>query len=410
MLDKLAIINRNMRFSFEDIVSGLAQSIGDVFAVTWWFFVPIILFLVFLAAWLFYVRKKNLESIKWVLLKITPPREVQKTPKAMEQVFAAFNSTYSFGARFRDKYFGGKQEGWGSFELVGDASGVHFYVRVVEGVRNLIESSIYAQYPNAEIEVVDDYVEDLPEVLPNDNYDLFGTEFVLARDSAYPFRTYVSFEAEARGEEEKLDTVAVMMETMARLKEGERIWLQILVRPTNSDWKKKSEAVRDDLMGRGGEESASFVALSKGEREVITAIDDKATKIGFECVIRFVFIDNKDHFSRDHIAAVMGAFQHMNTMDLNSFMPNLDTMTITRGIFRDIFKKRRIYNKKRSIYNAYRSRIFPGYIGSSSDKFSIFNIEELATLYHFPSISVGAPNIASVEFKKGAPPSNLPTE
>ena len=76
-----------MRFSFEDIVSGLAQSIGDVFAVTWWFFVPIILFLVFLAAWLFYVRKKNLESIKWVLLKITPPREVQKTPKAMEQVF-----------------------------------------------------------------------------------------------------------------------------------------------------------------------------------------------------------------------------------------------------------------------------------------------------------------------------------
>ena len=53
-----------MTFSFGDIVSGIAQSIGDVFAVTWWFFVPIILFLVFLAAWLFYVRKKNLESIK----------------------------------------------------------------------------------------------------------------------------------------------------------------------------------------------------------------------------------------------------------------------------------------------------------------------------------------------------------
>ncbi len=400
-----------MTFSFGDIVSDFAQSIGDVFAVTWWLFVPIILFLIFLSAWLFHVRKKNLESIEWVLLKITPPREIQKTPKAMEQIFAAFNQTYSFGAKFRDKYFGGKQEGWGSFELVGDSSGVHFYIRIDKGARNLIESAIYAQYPNSEIEVVDDYVDDLPEVLPNDNYDLFGTEFVLVKDSAYPFRTYASFEAEARGEEEKLDTVAILMEAMSRLKEGERIWIQILVRPTDSSWKKKAEAVRDELMGRNkGEESASFVALSKGEREVVAGIDDKAAKIGFECVIRFVFIDHKDHFSRDHIAAVMGTFQHLNTMNLNSFMPNLDTMTITRGIFRDIFKKRRVYNKKRSIYNTYRSRIFPGYIGSSSPKFSIFNIEELATLYHFPSITVGAPNVRSVEFKKGAPPSNLPTE
>ena len=63
------------------------------------------LFLIFLSAWLFHVRKKNLESIEWVLLKITPPREIQKTPKAMEQIFAAFNQTYSFGAKFRDKYF-----------------------------------------------------------------------------------------------------------------------------------------------------------------------------------------------------------------------------------------------------------------------------------------------------------------
>jgi hypothetical protein len=85
-------------------------------------------------------------------------------------------------------------------------------------------------------------------------------------------------------------------------------------------------------------------------------------------------------------------------------------MTITRGVFRDFFKKRRVYNKKRSIYNTYRSRIFPGYMGTTNSKFSIFNVEELATLYHFPSISVGAPNIHSVEFKKGAPPTNLPTE
>ena len=400
-----------MTFSFGDIVSGIAQSIGDVFAVTGWLLAPIILLLVFLSAWLFYVRKKYLEDIKWVLLKVTPPKEIQKTPKAMEQVFAAFNSTYSFGVRFRDKYFGGKLEGWGSFELVGDASGVHFYIRVAEEARNLIESAIYAQYPNIEIEVADDYIDDLPELLPNDNYDIFGTEFVLVKDDAYPFRTYASFEKDSKVDiEERVDTIASIIEAMSRLKEGERIWIQLLVRPTNSDWKKKAEAVRDDLMGRKGEEAVSFMALSKGERDVIEGIDDKASKIGFECTIRFVFIDHKDHFSRDHIAAVMGAFQHLNTMNLNSFMPNLDTMTITRGVFRDFFKKRRTYNKKRSIYSTYRSRIFPGYMGTISSKFSIFNVEELATLYHFPSISVGAPNVHSVEFKKGAPPTNLPTE
>jgi len=421
-----------MSLSFAGFINGLAQAVLSAFQMGWWIILPAFLLVVFNDVWLLYIRLKYIKKINWVLLRVRTPRDLAKTPKAMEQVFAAIAGSYSFGIRFYDKYIKGRVENWLSFELVGDPSGVYFLIRVNQDFRNLIESAIYAEYPEAEIEEVADYIDELPAVLPNRKFTLFGIDFVLGREDVYPIRTYPAFEE--KEPEEKIDTVSIITEVMSRLKENERIWIQLLVRPTAPAWKEKAVTVVDDIMKRKKPkpvgfwghifyffldliqapwrlpqgppqpektQPTSFAALSKGEQEIIRAVEEKTSKIGFESLIRFVYIDEREKFTRANIAAVSGAFQQFNTLNLNRLMPDLRTITLIRGKLRAIFKERRTYYKQRRFFDRYRLRFFPR-------KFAIFNVEELATLYHFPTQAVAAPGVQPVEFKKGTPPSNLP--
>ncbi|MFB6212280.1 MAG: hypothetical protein ABEI53_00470, partial [Candidatus Magasanikbacteria bacterium] len=85
----------------------------------------------------------------------------------------------------------------------------------------------------------------------------------------------------------------------------------------------------------------------------------------------------------------------------------ISTMTIGKMPFKDW----KILHKKRKIYSNYRTRRFPGiqpalhYEGD----YSVFNTEELATIYHFPLTGVKFPKLRKTEFRKGGPPADLPT-
>lgn len=418
---------------FSDILEGIYQSLLSVLGATWWFLVPLVLFFILWDFWLSYIRLEHLKKIPWILLEIKVPREILKTPKAMEQVFAAVHATYSFGIRFWDKHWHGKIESWMSFEMVGVAGGVYFYIRTPAEYRNLVESAIYSQYPDAEIVEREDYTSLLPSVLPNNTYDLWGTNFILAREDAYPIQTYHYFEE--MQEEKRLDPLSAITEVMSKLKEGEAIWLQLLVRPTDDKWKKKAEELIGQLIGKrkptgeigiiewlglfmrnfiiaffehptwpfGAEAPKEGPAnllqfLTPGEKDVVKAIEGKIARLGFESALRFIYIDKRDSFTRANVSAVIGAFRQFNTQNLNALRP-ADNITIAT----QPFKSRKLYLKKRRIFDAYKYRAFPA-------KFSVLNIEELATLYHFPTMFTEAPMLRRIESKKGEPPANLPLE
>ena len=59
----------------------------NFFGEWWWTFTPIILGFIFWELYVFYVREKYFLSTRFVLLEIRLPKEVEKTPKAMEQVW-----------------------------------------------------------------------------------------------------------------------------------------------------------------------------------------------------------------------------------------------------------------------------------------------------------------------------------
>ncbi len=351
----------------------------------------------------------------------------------MEQVFAACYGIYSFGLRFTEKYWDGKiKEDFMSFELVGHSSGIHFYIRCLEGHRNLIESAIYAQYPDAEISLAtSDYMDMMPATLPNQVYDIWGTDYHLIKDDAYPIRTHEYFEESVP--EKRLDPIATVAEAMSRLKSDEAVWIQILIRPTGPEWKKKGEVIRDKLIGRKAppapagfidgiitfaknlfhapvkppewpeamkpEKETRMLALTPGEKDVVEAVENKLSKIAFETNVRFLYIDKRKSFTRGNIAAIMSTFHQFTGQHINGLRPNTNTITIGRGLF----KKQIVFLKKRQLFESYRRRYWPRKVG-------ILNIEELATLYHFPSIVVEAPLLRRLGTKKGEPPAELPVE
>jgi hypothetical protein len=409
-----------------NLVSDILNFLIKLIASFWWLLIPVVLYKIYKKVKDFQGEQEKNRKIKWCLLEIIPPKEILKSPKAMEQVFTAVDEISD----------------WASFEIVGRAGSTHFFIRIPEDYRNLIESSIYAQYPDAEIQIVsreDYYFNQFSPSLPDSVYDVWGTEFILAKDDGYPIKTYPSFDEGKKDADQIIDPIAGITETMSKLDGTEAIWLQILTKPADDKkWNKEASKTIDEIMGKSKKEKTFFDKigvfvngiieffinilkafnenpswsekgdddkkdggkdLTSGKRKAIQAIEDKMSKIGFECAIRFIYVDRRDAFTQSNISSVVGSLRQFNTNDLNALVQNENVKTKTNGLF----KNKKLESRKKRIFSNYISNNFP-------KKTSILNTEELATLYHFPSSGVKSPLLKRVSTRRSGPPSNLPIQ
>lgn len=393
----------------------------------WWIFLPVLLFLALMTAFEAYTRLAYIKAIKWVLLELKIPQDPGKSPKATEQIFATLHGTLPPPILWRNRFFKGHMVNWISLEIVGIGGEIHFYIRTPEQFKKLVQSQIYAQYPEAEItEVADDYVNLLPSSMPDDSNDLFGSEMILSKEDYYPIRTYPEFEEKSSGPDyvKRIDPLASLSEVMSSLEAGEFLGVQLLIRPTGDGWVKKGQAEMDKLQGKKPKAGESMLSnfvfeidklipghtevnkeekrpeqtqLTSGKQEAMKAAEKKMSKIGYECGIRFMYSGPRENFHRAHISGVVGAFKQFALQTINSF--KLNSATITAGKWP--FKKQKEYKKKRFFFIKYKNRSLPR-------KFFILNTEELATIYHLPDIGVKSPLLPRVEAKKGEPPVGLP--
>ncbi|MBT4516359.1 MAG: hypothetical protein HOC78_00485 [Candidatus Komeilibacteria bacterium] len=415
-------------------------------AVAWYFFKNggWIIYFIVISRGIFEVWHLR-QSIKWfdtnkfVILAIDVPKDTEQTPKAVEQLFSTVSGAHgplNLLEIYRDGQF---QLGF-SFEIVSIDGYVQFLIRTPTQFRDLIESSIYSQYPDAEITEVEDYIDTTPNDYPNDTHNIWGTEVVLAENEAYPIRTYTEFEDAVSGEFK--DPLASMLETMSKIQIGEQVWFQIIVKPTGFSWPKRSMKQAYKIAGKKFTEKKGFfnrvfdpitslfflstgepmiwpqdltaspanktkddmpslmLHLTPGEKAAIEAIENKASKTGFECKIRLIYISPKELYAPARvISSVFGSIKQFNTMDLNSFMPDKKTKTKINYFF---IKTRTAWRRKR-LMTAYKKRS-----GTRGHNYFILNTEELATIWHFPSKFVKAPLLQRTETKKSEPPSSLP--
>ncbi len=409
----------------------------------WWLYLFIGLVVLLPSLWLSYIQDyyKRI-SLRPVLLEIRIPREVERSPRAMEQIFTQVHALRNAASNIEEKWWQGEVPKTFSFEVTSFGGEVHFYMRVPGSHRNIVEAAFYASYPDVEImDVKEDYVRRFPKTFDElfaKGYQIFGNELLLAKDDAYPIRTYYDFETPE--DESKLDPVAGLMEVLAKIGKSEDIWVQIVIRPhVDDDWKTAGANLVKVLKERAKTEfetsSGKFVMTdrSPGDIEVLKAIERNLAKPGFDVVIRYLYIAPQNIFTLNFgQRSVFSAFNQYMTENLNKFRHNYDMWTRASLWFSPfLFPRRRLKARRARIWERYRNRhVYDKLAITRLREMGIFNFgfklrnvwqggllshtivlntEELATIYHLPTkLVMTAPMMKRMEAKRIGPPAGLP--
>ncbi len=412
------------------------------------------------------IRHHWVDSVDWVTYQLRFPKENLKSPKAMEQVIASLHGNYSFGLPWRSVYLEGEIEYWVGLEIVGRSTGTSFYARVMKKHGQMFRNAFFAQYPEAEIMEVEDYLHEFPEKLPNETYRVYGGDYRLDKQDdhghyidAYPIKTYEFFESPS--DDKRLDPMATITEAVSNLKEDETMIIQLLISPTgiaeNEHLRKAADKVKDKIMGREvakhgksigaeiftflkhiifafaeepqfghkeEEKKMSFKMYTQGESDTLKAIDNKLSKNLFESVLRFVYIDRRDAFTKENVLAFFGAVTQFSERNMNSFRPSKDSFTIheylkrIKGSPKRFNKEKRIEKRAGHLWQALRHRSIPlSHHATFKDRFinefvlhtSVLSAEEIATVFHPPGAPITATQrLEPVTTKRAGPPLTLP--
>jgi len=340
-----------------------------------------------------------------VLLEIKVPKANEKDPLAAEQMFASLHGLLRADPVEQEHI---------SFEIASDASSIRFYVWCPDYLKDFVSGQIYAQYPTAELKSVEqDYM-----TTDLSGLSVCSENLLLAKEDFFPIRTFRDFE---------VDPLAAVTGAMAEVAEGERVWLQLLIRPVADGWQDAGHqyveqmrlgtapakispiAVVEGII-KGIAELAPFalkqwtnpevtgvppkpappprkeyVRLSSGQELAEKMIEDKLTRVGFEVGMRVFTVARDEVRCRDILRGVMAAFKQFSFTDLNSFVRAVPSEPIS--IVKEKFVR----------------RAFP-----DATAF-ILDTAELASVFHLPNTSVQTPAISWATYKKGEPPENLPT-
>ena len=236
------------------------QDFLDTLGFWWWLFLIVDCFWILgVAKYFWYFWRKGVydKTNQMVILEVRIPAEVLEPIKAMETVITGFWQISS-DPNWYEKWWEG-QSGFSFCLEIASIDGIpHFYIRTEKRFIPMIEAQTYSQYPQAEISPVEDYTKNVPQDMPNKDWDCWGTTYRNVANWAYPIKTYEEFETGREDEEKRIDPIASLLEAMARLKPGEQQWVQLRCYPLLEEavgWRKEAEKFRDKLARR---ESSEF--------------------------------------------------------------------------------------------------------------------------------------------------------
>lgn len=392
--------------------------------------------------WLSYIRRQWGAQQKFILLAIDIPRGNEQTPRAVENLFAYLGGAHGT-INLIEHYWEGKWQLYFSFEIVSLEGYTQFLIWTPVQFRDLVESAVYSQYPDAEIVEVDDYTKGFPTTFPDDEYDVYGWEFHQKEHPMLPIPTYETFEHQLGPPETQFkDPMASLMDMCSSLRKGEHFWYQIIVIPMGFDWPEQGEKLISEIVGESvkgdknivdkfidglvgwmgdfseaiyqlwgdipdskeedSQDAFRMLNLKPKEKKQIDAIQEKVSKLGFEFKIRMVYMAKKEVKNTIKVAnGFVGFMKQFMSLDLNNLKPDLE-LTATKTAY--FFAEKRLNIKKNNIVRNYIAR--DDWAGK---KPGIFNVEELATIWHFPvEASVKAPLIQKAPGRKAEAPMQLP--
>ncbi len=383
-------------------------------------------------AWLLMIRSEFIASQEHILLEIRPPRNLAKTPLAMETVFSAIHYTKG-ESNWWQKYVQGQVRPYWSIELVSFEGRVRFFIWTRKGFRKLVENAFYAQYPGIQLIEAQDYTR-LISAKPEE-YAVWGCDYKHSESNdAYPIKTYVEYGLDkTQKENEQIDPFAHLTEFLGSMGKGEQFWLQIIFRIHAGEkygklndkgkpytWrdlaKEEIEKIRKETTRKTqyfdaatGKmvETEGFPNPTKGQSEKIAAIERNVSKLAFDVGIRGAYIASPGHFDPINITGMISLFKPFNTEGMNGIKAAHFGIEFSDYPW-EFGNERRKDVFRRHLIEAYRRRQYFHEPFQMPDPM-VMSTEELATLFHIPSASVETPSIDRITSATSEAPANLPT-
>lgn len=297
------------------------------------------------------------------------------TEEVLSQAEVMYNIIASTATKgFKSKIYGQRHL---SFEIVAKDGLVLYYAVVPVVLVDVVRQAIAAAYPSARLEEIQEHN------IFSESGKLSGTiggEFTLKKDYVYPIETY---------QESKRDASRALLNALSSASREDGVGVQILLRPANPGWTKRSVSIADrivkdkgikktgiggmiapkDLMEAlwkppesGGDKIQSDgKQLSSLEQKTVEVLQEKTRYPGYEVLVRVVVSSNTAARSQTLLKNVVAAFSLLDSPSNNGFK-----FTVSRNI--------------EELVTAYIFRFFPQGVTHN-----ILNSIELATLFHLPS-------------------------
>jgi hypothetical protein len=387
--------------------------------------------------WMDHKQGQYNASLKWQLLEINVPQDAINTPKGMENFFMNLSGIKS-GITWRETWLIGKFQAMFSFEIVSNEGRIKILIRTLDKYRDLVEAALYAQYPEAQITEIEDYVHVLPKDYPNEEYDVFGSELVLSNKAYFPIRTYEEFEHQGEKDARFKDPLLPIIEMMGKMKEKEHFWIQIIIQPPDNQTlakegaeylnammgkeKKHAPSMADSLMegalwlpkgilsqvagigsaaGHAEEKKDDFrmFRMTSQERLMMEAVAEKISKVGWKTKIRWLYAGPKKHFRKGLMASsAKGMFATFNHQYLNGL--SLHGPATPKDDY--IWQAWSMPGKQKNLVSRYKRRS-----GGEGADWQMLNVEELATLFHFPAADARTPVLTKTGARRAEAPGEL---
>ena len=409
------------------------------------YIMPIPLAFIAVHLWHGYRQDRFIMGIKWALLEIHVPRDVIKSPAAMELIFS--NAFYhKSGKGFWEEYIIGAPWMWFSLEMVSIDGKVHFYIRTPTRIKDLVETQIYAQYPQAKVVEVEDYVWNIPQYTKDGDWNIWGAEFKKVKDDVQVIKTYKQMDDMKSGikEEFRVDPLTPTIEYLGSLPKGQQMWIQILVRQSIKEYhgplshkhvtfyEYAEEYIRNILepytkygkgAGLGGIDT--FEVRAPGFLDTtVKQMTTNLAQIHFDCGIRVVVLADKKLHSLEKFNELRKSCRLIFRQYAQPNSNELDRVNSTQfdapwsdptGLALTKIKKRmldfyrlRIFFHPPIQYSIKYPKLISAFFPSGQPQMFVFSSEELATIYHFPGMVSETPSFKRIESKIAKPPSNLP--
>ncbi|OHA95657.1 MAG: hypothetical protein A3C62_01730 [Candidatus Zambryskibacteria bacterium RIFCSPHIGHO2_02_FULL_39_16] len=401
----------------------LHQDIWNFILASWPVWLPFLLITFLFSSWFSYKRREWIRGQGSVLLEIKLPRDINKSPAAMEMVLEGIWEDVV--GTLTDVFIKGRVRDFFSLEIVSLGGEVKFFIWALPKWKNIIESRIYAQYPGAEVYEAEDYA--LKVVYDPEKVNLSGITTSLVKPDPYPIKSYIDYELERGGKEpeEIVDPLVPLIEYLGSLKPGEQAWIQILIQGHRKeglkdtrlfpkpDWK---ESIKKEIKKIIEQESyikpaegkpQTLQHLTTTQGETIKAIERNAGKLAFNSMMRVLYVAPKDIFDKNKLTGLIGSMRQFGSKNLNGIKPN-KFMSVEYP-WQDVHDK-----KKRMLHQthleAYKRRsFFDVPFKHLYGEPYVLTVEELATLFHFPHGGVSTtPTLTRIPSKKAEAPANLP--